>query len=251
MPGPFYCWYNKVEPGPIRQAHELIHEIIEEEGPFDGVIGFSQGAALALSMLMDQELNKPGERPIFSFAVLFSCLIVLSPDTKLNLERLKEAITNTGELEENDMSTRPSKEAPKHRFNLLLTENQRALAEEYRSILDDARNCANEIGALESDEFNGNSAGSEDDTELSHIPRLVHPLMVNARVSVPTVHLYDPRDPYYAQHKFAIRLCDKFLTQDVQHSGGHGLPTDPKQVKTSAAAIIKALEKGRQRVDMF
>jgi hypothetical protein len=247
MPGPFYCWYTRVEPEHIQTAHELVHEIIEEEGPFDGVIAFSQGAALALSLLMHQELNNPGDRPLFSFAALFSCPIVLSPDTKLNLERLRDATSNL-EPDETIKSAMPTKEAPKHRFSLLLTENQRALAQEYRSILDDAKERAHEMGVPLSED---DSDDGSDDEELSRIPRLIHPLMVNARVSVPTVHMYDPTDMYHAQHKLAVRLCDKFLTQDVQHSGGHGLPTDPKQVKACAAAIIKAVEKGRQRIDMF
>jgi hypothetical protein len=251
MPGPFFCWYKKVEPGPVRQAHELVHEIIEEEGPFDGVIAFSQGAALALSMLMDQELNHPGNKPLFSFAALFSCPIVLSPDTKLNRERLREATANTDEPES---PTGPTKDAPKHRFSLLLKENQRALANEYCGILDDAKQAAEEIGVFETDEDesdDGSAAGSESDTELSHIPRLLHPLMITARVSVPTVHIYDPKDAYHAQHELAVRLCDRYLTQEVLHGGGHGLPSDPKQVKACVAAINKAVEKGRQRVDMF
>lgn len=252
MPGPFYCWHNRVEPGPVRLAHELVHEIIEDEGPFDGVIAFSQGAALALSLLMDQELNNPGTRPIFSFAALFSCPIVLSPDTKLNRERLREATTNTDDPAETD---KPTRDAPKHRFSLLLKENQRALANEYCRTLDDARQAAHDNGVLaqqDSDsDSDSNSTGSESDEELSHIPRLLHPLMVNARVSVPTVHLYDPKDAYASQHELAVRLCDKFLTQEVHHSGAHGLPSDPKQVKMCAAAIMKAMERGRQRVDMF
>jgi Serine hydrolase (FSH1) len=44
-PGPYLCWY----PFPptlenVSEAHELIWNIIEEDGPFDGVMGFSQGA---------------------------------------------------------------------------------------------------------------------------------------------------------------------------------------------------------------
>ncbi|KAF3010990.1 hypothetical protein E8E13_010649 [Curvularia kusanoi] len=252
MIGPFYCWYKKVEPGPVKLAHELLHEIIEEEGPFDGVIAFSQGASLAMSMLMDQELNNSGSRPIFTFAALFSCPIVLSPDTKLNRERLREATVNKGDLDELERSTETTKEAPKYRFSLLLKENQRALANEYRGILDDAKQAASEIGVFDSDEDSvSESAGSDSDEELSHIPRLLHPLTVTARVSVPTVHLYDPKDAYHKQHELATRLCDKFLMQEVKHDGGHGLPMDPKQVKACAAAIVKAAEKGRQRINMF
>jgi hypothetical protein len=44
-PEPYTCWY----PYPptldnVRDAHEMIWNIIAEDGPFDGVMGFSQGA---------------------------------------------------------------------------------------------------------------------------------------------------------------------------------------------------------------
>jgi len=251
MPGPFYCWYKKVEPGSIRLAHELVHEIIEEEGPFDGVIAFSQGAALALSMIIDQELNNPGDRPLFGFAAFFSCPIALSPDTKLNRESLARAAKKT---DEGEKPKAPTKGAPKHRFSLLLSDNQRALAHEYCDILADAKQTARAFGVegLSDDEASDTDSGSsESDDELSHIPRLLHPLMVKARVSIPTVHLYDPKDPYHKQCELVVRLCDKFLTREVLHGGGHDLPADPNELKACAAAIVKAMEKGRQRMNMF
>ncbi|KZM26611.1 uncharacterized protein EKO05_0005502 [Ascochyta rabiei] len=175
-------------------------------------------------MLMDQEFNSPGSRPIFSFAALFSCLIVLSPDTKLNRERLREATTDKGDLNEVKKPISPTKEAPKYRFSLLLKENQRALANEYCGILDDAEQAASEIGAFDSDgsSSDSESAGSDHDEELSHIPRLLYPLTVTARVSIPTVHLYDPKDAYHAQHELPTRLCDKFLMQEIKHDGANG-----------------------------
>jgi hypothetical protein len=253
MPGPFYCWYKRVEPGPIRLAHELLYEIIEEEGPFDGIIAFSQGSATALSMLMDHEINNAGARPLFGFAALFSCPIALSPDTKLNREVLRTATTRDDSEKAQEKKT-TDKAAPKHRFSLMLPENQLALAKEYCDILDDARDTAKDIGVKDlSDSESGSDDAEEDesDDELGHIPRLYHPLMVTARVSVPTVHLYDPNEAYARQFKFVTRLCDKFLTQEVTHSGGHGIPSDPKEVKACAAAIVKAMEKGRQRINMF
>ena len=38
-----------------------IEEIIEEEGPFDGVVGFSQGAALAASIMLEHAKTNPLE----------------------------------------------------------------------------------------------------------------------------------------------------------------------------------------------
>ncbi|KAK9385646.1 serine hydrolase FSH [Lipomyces mesembrius] len=46
-------------------------EYIEEEGPFDGTVGFSQGAALA-GMLCSQITKIAPDHPPFKFAVLYS-----------------------------------------------------------------------------------------------------------------------------------------------------------------------------------
>lgn len=259
-------------------AHELLHEIIEEEGPFDGVIAFSQGAALTVSMLMDQEIYRPGERPLFSFAALFSCPIALSPDTRLNRETLREATVKkrAGDKDTDDATSAAIKSAPRHRLSLLLSENKLALAREYVGVLDDAKETAKDIGiedftsssssSTPSESSSASAAGSAagsadnsesdadddaDDEELKHVPRLLHPLMVSARVSVPTLHLYDTTDKYYRQFKFVMRLCDRYLTSELQHSGGHGIPTDPKEIRQCAAAINKLMEKGRQRISMF
>ncbi|GME50736.1 hypothetical protein UA08_07742 [Neofusicoccum parvum] len=53
FPGPYRCYY----PMPptqdsLRQAHELVLDAVDRDGPFDVVLGFSQGAALAASILL-------------------------------------------------------------------------------------------------------------------------------------------------------------------------------------------------------
>jgi hypothetical protein len=61
--------------------------VIEEEGPFDGVLGFSQGSSIAASLMLDHEINHPRDPPPFSFAILFSCFMVVSPD--INYARME------------------------------------------------------------------------------------------------------------------------------------------------------------------
>lgn len=52
---------------------------MEEEGPFDGVIGFSQGAALASSMMLQHAKSNPGEE-------LFRCAIFAGASLPYNLD---------------------------------------------------------------------------------------------------------------------------------------------------------------------
>ena len=42
--------YSKPTHDQLQAAYELVEEMMEEEGPFDGVWGFSQGGALIASM---------------------------------------------------------------------------------------------------------------------------------------------------------------------------------------------------------
>ncbi len=59
----------------VRAGYEFIYKVIEEQGPFDGVMGFSQGAAISLSFIMHHAELHPEEesRMPFRFMVLFSC----------------------------------------------------------------------------------------------------------------------------------------------------------------------------------
>lgn len=68
FPGPYFCYYALPTDDLVRQAQVYIEEIIEEEGPFDGVIGFSQGAALAASIMLEHAKKNPFN-DIFKLAI--------------------------------------------------------------------------------------------------------------------------------------------------------------------------------------
>ena len=42
FPGPYYCFYPVPTTKNVALAHQYVQEIIDEEGPFDAVMGFSQ-----------------------------------------------------------------------------------------------------------------------------------------------------------------------------------------------------------------
>ncbi|KAL2830267.1 serine hydrolase FSH [Aspergillus cavernicola] len=75
VPPPFYTHYPRdIAPGEdLLKAIEYTHRIISRDGPFDAVMGFSQGAALAFSLLVHHaEKNGPSAPPLFKAAV-FIC----------------------------------------------------------------------------------------------------------------------------------------------------------------------------------
>lgn len=65
---PYRCFYEtNPSISQLLEAHDYLNEIVEEEGPFEGVLGFSQGAEVAASLLLYQA---PDVR--FKFAVFIS-----------------------------------------------------------------------------------------------------------------------------------------------------------------------------------
>lgn len=61
----------------MQTALDELASVIEEDGPYDGVIGFSEGAALAASFLLWDELSS--RKPRFKLAILFNCVIAFAP----------------------------------------------------------------------------------------------------------------------------------------------------------------------------
>ena len=82
-PPPYLCWYELGSPGGVHAAQEYLRSIIDEDGPYDGVIGFSEGAALAVSLLLLDELS--ATEPRFKVAILFNSVAPLVPSVSQRL----------------------------------------------------------------------------------------------------------------------------------------------------------------------
>ncbi|KAJ5895850.1 uncharacterized protein N7473_005249 [Penicillium subrubescens] len=73
--GPFYSHYPRdpvLPSAQLTEAFEHIQRAIDNEGPFDAVMGFSQGAALAAALIAHHTKTNPTAPPIFRAAV-FLC----------------------------------------------------------------------------------------------------------------------------------------------------------------------------------
>lgn len=55
----------------MTECYEYILDIIDEYGPFDGVVGFSQGAAAAATALLYSQSIDGTAPPLFKFAIFF------------------------------------------------------------------------------------------------------------------------------------------------------------------------------------
>ncbi|RMJ07282.1 hypothetical protein CDV36_013106 [Fusarium kuroshium] len=67
-----YAWYNLPLKDDIENALEDILDFIESEGPFDGILGFSQGGLMAATLLLWDASRPEGPQLPFKMAVFIS-----------------------------------------------------------------------------------------------------------------------------------------------------------------------------------
>ncbi|KLJ07413.1 hypothetical protein EMPG_17106 [Blastomyces silverae] len=76
-----FAYYNPDSPETILKALDDLDRYIEDEGPFDGVLGFSQGAVLAASFGVRKYQQDPANQrinPILKCNILISAALPLS-----------------------------------------------------------------------------------------------------------------------------------------------------------------------------
>ncbi|KAM3077721.1 hypothetical protein ACMFMG_007045 [Clarireedia jacksonii] len=86
FPGPYYSYFTVPSPGAVLTAIDRLEEFIDVQGPFDGILGFSHGAALAASYLL-HDSTRQHPRNDFRCAVFFcaiQCWNLDSPEFTLS-----------------------------------------------------------------------------------------------------------------------------------------------------------------------
>lgn len=200
----------------------MLTEIIEEDGPFDGVLGFSQGGSLAVAYLLQHEIDHPNEPPPFKFAAIFSSVIGFTT----NESYCRTLIENLSDGEISALS-----EFPEGDFS--------ALSAEAKTLFKPMAN------ALHSGVEGGFLPTHPDQAvfkrgDTSQIPRILHPSLVQQRVRVPTIHVVGKKDQelMLEQSSLMYQLCDPALSKWLEHSGGHDVPRQLNEAK----AAVKAME---------
>ncbi|KAH8885727.1 hypothetical protein GQ53DRAFT_728710 [Thozetella sp. PMI_491] len=91
-PGPYFAWHRRHFTKDIQAAHDYINSVIEEDGPYDGVIGYSQGAALAASLLLSQLDRQPHRPRPFRFAIFICSVMPVSPSRQVGTPGTSQAM---------------------------------------------------------------------------------------------------------------------------------------------------------------
>jgi predicted esterase len=232
-------WTARGTPEEIQEVHQYIKEVIEESGPFDGVMGFSEGASVVVSLLLQHEIDSPNKPPPFRFAILFSCGIVGSADIKFALgeyqllwKEFADVVLKhlTGEnLEcQNNISVTGQVNTKINTGRLISSSDRKALAIELSEALASGEaELRGQIGQLVQADFKGT---------LEEVPRLYHPLLLPQRVRIPTVFCYGRSDPYLKQAEISKQLFDTANVKFVTHLGGHDIPRSAAELQSVVSA---------------
>jgi hypothetical protein len=225
---PLYGYYNPISAASIAQTETELLDIVEAEGPFDGVLGYSSGAGLAAQLIVrDQERypNKmPSERP-FRFAIFFN------GTTPFRIFKVDEESILPGELPTDSMIAEAHK--------VLMRSSAVRKKEE---ISDEDRQGHDTMLAL-IDRFTTHtlatgqqfiSDGTYGMYRYSKQGNGGEPL-----ISIPTLHVRDPgEDQDDVNHGLnLLGICDPAFVREFNHSYGHDFPRGRKEIKTISQLI--------------
>jgi pimeloyl-ACP methyl ester carboxylesterase len=209
----------------MAQAIDYLEDLLEDEGPFDGIFGFSQGAALTLSYFYRQQAAT-NPFPV-KFACLFSTAMPCSPDVDMGdaiiskLQALEYDITDLARCNGKDLTI------AEHEFVDIL---QQTIV-----------NAATHNSLLPRIDMNVYRYG-----EREAIPRIMYPSLLAQKIQVPTIHVWGQNDSQYMikMAEVARSICDESRVKTVLHAGLHDVPkrqTDIKAVlRTIDWAVVQA-----------
>ncbi|TKW48618.1 hypothetical protein CTA1_5550 [Colletotrichum tanaceti] len=221
FPGPYLCYHGEPVEEDVRAAHEFLLEVVREEGPFDMVVGFSQGAALAAAAIARHEQRHLTE-DLFKAAVFVGASMPFDLDTgkvrltydgtgSLRAERLDAAGNAIPEGDDGDGSS--SRWVKDCRTATVISE--------FESRNPDARQTA--------------AAPQSIEVLLRYHPR-THP----QRIQIPTVHVVGAKDGYAQQGLDLASLCDSRVCQTIVHEGGHEFPRKDEALQRVADCMQAA-----------
>ncbi|KAG4437378.1 hypothetical protein IFR05_007142 [Cadophora sp. M221] len=228
-----FRWTRNAGPSEIQSAHEYIQAVIEGDGPFQGVMGFSDGAAMAASIMLQHETNKSDQQPPFQFAILFSCSLVSSPDKNFAKE-FYEATYKRSSAEMSKAMDVSVQEFPGRSGDVdqvvdgLDQSSWDAVVKEmWEATAKTQKELRIQIGLEESQVL-------VKDTES--LPKIYHTALLSQRVRIPTACITGSNDPCFKAVQMMQELFDKRNTKIFVHSGGHNLPKQANDLKNAVAA---------------
>ncbi|KAL8765565.1 MAG: hypothetical protein Q9209_007396 [Squamulea sp. 1 TL-2023] len=193
-PPPYYSFWNTSAISDVRKAHSWLRNLLARDGPYDGVMCFSQGCSLIASFCLYHQAETPDEPLPFKAAIFICGGAPMQALEDLGIEVSQEA---------RDVDTKSSK--------ALAT--QASTEAILKSGLDRWENTHAATSGLDATLDPSNVFGLDFTTMPSHL-----------RIKIPTVHIYGNKDPRCPASLQLSHFSDPRLTKTYDHGGGHDVP---------------------------
>ena len=202
--GPYYCYYELPTPDQVSAAFDLIWDTITEEGPFDGLIGFSQGSALASSFLLSDVRSKSPQDP-------FKCAIFFCASMPFDLASRPFTVSSDGASHD--------------------AENGKLLINfDVTDCIPEASNSAGFFGTF------------DETTLFLHRYTSSYANREKSMITIPTTHIVGTADSYYKQGLALRDLCTPNNREFMEHRLGHDIPKDRNTTTRMSACIQNMLQ---------
>lgn len=208
----------------MTQAVGYLEDLLEYEGPFDGIFGFSQGAALTLSYLYQQQAAAEPLRA--KFACLFSTAMPCSADVRMGdtiiskLRALEYDITDRARCTGGD-----------------LTVAEQEFVDVLQQTVVDA--------AIHDPLFPWTDMDVYRYGECDAIPRVMYPSVLAQKIQIPTIHVWGQNDFEYMikMAELGRSLCEESMVKTVLHTGFHDIPKRQNEIKAVLRTIDWAMSR--------
>lgn len=252
IPGRHLAYWDAWDAPGLKAAFELMDETIAEQGPFDGVIAYSQGGAFALGYLLQMMIDDPSEPLPFKFAVFHGTAAALSSDPDYMTKEIMGSLGKLSDEEADELHvgfvTRKGHRDPRDMpvtKDGRLNERELELFVELIDMVKASLGARNFFGIEESDE---RQAVNEDDVySLQDFPRFFNAVYTNQRINIPTVHirgLHDDPAPLRLA-EIAQELCEPSMVQLIRYDGVHEVVHKHDDVVRVRQAVEKAYVMGQ------
>jgi hypothetical protein len=96
---PYFVWNRYYTPSKVSEVHDYVRAVVAHDGPYDGVIGFSEGAALAAALILEDASDVDRRyAPMFQIAVFVNAVTLLSPSASLGKKMLESDVQHAMDL---------------------------------------------------------------------------------------------------------------------------------------------------------
>lgn len=227
---PLYGYYNPLSAQSVLETEESLLELIKEEGPFDGVLGYSAGASLAGQIICSDfekhPFKSPDERPF-----RFACFInAISP---LKAFRLDDEQVQDGVIEVDSVTNPVVKAALDEYLRPSATRARKSFHK--RADMPDSDAIRQEVESLQTRLLEDGTPFFTDGVYgMTRYDANFHGTLI----TIPTLHVRCPESgDAHDNGAHTQALCEPDLAKEIHHPFGHDFPRGAQLLKKISTAF--------------